>query len=336
MPISTEGTGIRSFFRGSIFRSGILMAAILGLLSGCQKQGAEISLGSGPPGGTFEKIAAGMAQVLNEDIPDVRVAVKPSGGSLANLREVEQGQLSMGLVFSGDAYLGWKGRLKENMAPTKEVRAVARLYGATAQLVVPGQSSVQTLGDLPGRRVAIGGSGTGSALTASRFFRSVGLWNQIIPIHEGYATGMEDLKMGNIDAVWLEVGFPNEYLLGVSREIPLRFLDLAPAAEAGNFFSLYPFYSPALIPAGTYRGQGKDILTFQDAALWVANAEVNEDLVYGALRALFSAKGLEQMWKAHPAAWDMTLKKGLQGVKIPLHSGARRFWQEKGMIRDRG
>jgi TRAP transporter TAXI family solute receptor len=306
------------------------MAALLGLLAGgCQRKGTEITLGSGPPGGTFEKIAAGMAQVLNEDISEVRVVVKPSGGSLANLLEVERGQLSMGLVFSGDAYLGWKGRLKKNMEPTKEVRALARLYGATAQLAVPGQSSIQTLGDLQGRRVAIGSSGTGSALTASRFFRSVGLWDQIIPIHEGYATGMEDMKMGNIDAVWLEVGFPSEYLLATSREIPLRFLDLAPAAKAWDFFSLYPFYTSTVIAAGTYRGQEKDILTFQDAALWVANAEVNEDLVYGALRALFSAKGLRQMRTAHPAAWDLSLKRGLQGVKIPLHSGARRFWQEK-------
>ncbi len=83
--------------------------------------------------------------------------------------------------------------------------------------------------------------------------------------------------MGNMDAVWLEVGFPNEYLLSVSGEVPLRFLNLTPAAKAGDFFSRHPFYTPTVIPAGTYPGQEKEILSFQDAALWVAGAGVGEE-----------------------------------------------------------
>ncbi len=77
-----------------------------------------------------------MAQVLQRDIPDIRFVVKPTGGSIANLLDVNQGKLSMGLVFSGDAYLGRKGELRKGLPPTTHVRALARLYGATAQLVV--------------------------------------------------------------------------------------------------------------------------------------------------------------------------------------------------------
>jgi TRAP transporter TAXI family solute receptor len=331
-PAKERQSGIS--FRRIVLRSGvILLVALFGLVSGsCRRQGPEVTLGSGPSGGTFEKIAAGMAQVFHRDIPGVRFVVKPTGGSLANLFDVNQGRLSMGMVFSGDAYLGWKGKLRKGLPPTTHVRALARLYGATAQLVVPGPSSIRRVEDLRGRRVAIGGSGTGSALTARRYFQSIGLWGRIIPIHEGYATGVEDLKMGNIDAVWLEVGFPNEYLLSISEEVPLRFLDLTPAAKAGDFFSRYPFYTPTVIPAGTYLGQEREVLSFQDAALWVAGAGTSEDLVFSSLRALFSTRGLKLMQAAHPVAQDISLAKGLQGVKIPLHPGARKFWREKGML----
>lgn len=334
MPTPAEGRKSGFFFRRLIFRSGVvLLATLFGLLAGsCRRQGPEVTLGSGPSGGTFEKIASGMVQVLHRDIPDIRFVVKPTGGSIANLLDVNQEKLSMGLVFSGDAYLGRKGELRKGLPPTTHVRALARLYGATAQLVVPGPSSIRTVEDLRGRRVAVGGFGTGSALTARRYFQSIGLWNRIVPIHEGYATGMEDMKMGNIDAVWLEVGFPNEYLLGISEEVPLRFLDLTPAAKTSDFFARHPFYTPTVIPAGTYPGQQKEVLSFQDAALWVAGAGTSEDLVYSSLRALFSARGLKLMRAAHPAARDMSLSKGLMGVKIPLHSGARKFWREKGML----
>ena len=95
-----------------------------------------------------------------------------SGGSIANLIDVEQGKLAMGLVFAGDAYLASQGRLKEDLAPTTRVLALARLYGATAHLATSDDSSIRSLQDLRGKRVAIGGAGSGSALTARRFFRN--------------------------------------------------------------------------------------------------------------------------------------------------------------------
>jgi hypothetical protein len=311
---------------------GLLLLLLLALAAGsCRPRETELKLGGGPRGGTFEEIAAGIAEILNATLDGVRVTVTPSGGSVANLLEVERGELAMGLVFAGDAYLGRQGRLKEGLPPTTGVLALTRLYGATAHLVVSRQSSIRTVTELRGRRVAIGSAGSGSAQAARRFFESIGLWESIIPMHEGYAVGMEDLMWGNVDAVWLQVGYPSEYLLKAGRKMPLRLIDLYDSALVGGFFSAYPFYAYASIPAGTYRGQERDILTFQDAALWVAGPALSEEFVYHALQALFSDKEVERMHTSYPAAWDFDIAKGLMGVMIPLHPGAQRFWKEQGI-----
>lgn len=311
---------------------GLLFALLLALLAGsCRPRETALKLGGGPRGGTFEVIAAGLAEILKGSLAGVRITVIPTGGSVANLLAVERGDLATGLVFAGDAYLGRQGRLKEELPPTTGVLALTRLYGASAHLVVPRLSSIRNVTELRGRRVAIGSAGSGSAQTARRFFESIGLWESIIPIHEGYAIGIEDLHRGNVDAVWLQVGYPSDYLLEVGRAMPLRLINLYDSALAGGFFAAYPFYAYTSIPAGTYRGQDQDVLTFQDAALWVAGPAVSEELIYTALQALFSPEGLQRMHSIHPIARDFDIAKGLMGVDIPLHPGAERFWQEQGV-----
>lgn len=311
---------------------GLLLVLLLALPAGsCRPRETELRLGGGPRGGTFGDIAAGLAEILNENLVGTRVTVAPSGGSVANLLDVHRGKLAMGLVFAGDAYLGRQGRLKEGLPPTTGVLALARLYGASAHLVVSRHSSIHTVPELRDRRVAIGGAGSGSAQAARRFFESIGMWENIIPIHEGYAIGMEDLLRGNVDAVWLQVDSPSDYLLEFGQKMPLRLLDLYDSALGGGFFSAYPFYAYASIPSGTYPGQERDILTFQDAALWVAGPALSEELVHSALQALFSEGGVERMRAIDSVAWDFDIAKGLMGVMIPLHPGAERFWKEQGI-----
>ena len=53
--------------------------------AGCRPQETTLKIGGGPHGGTFENIADGLAEVLGDILPGVRVSVAASGGSIANL-----------------------------------------------------------------------------------------------------------------------------------------------------------------------------------------------------------------------------------------------------------
>lgn len=306
----------------------LLLSILLPVLAGCPSQEPQMHLGSGPRGGTFEVVAEELEAAINAVAVNGHIGVVPSGGSVDNLLRVQTGELELGLVFAGDAFLGAKGELKIDLPPTSQVCALASLYGATAQLVVLKSSSIRTVQELEGRRIAIGSAGTGSALCAMRYFKSIGLWQHIIPIHVGYQLAISDLQSESIDAVWLQAGVPNEYLNQVAQVTPIRLLDLAEPGSVGALFTRYPFYSPVTIPAGTYYGQAQAVRSFEDAALLVVNAGVSEAFAREALQALFSERGLQRLRNSQPVLRDLAPERGLNGVTIPLHPGARSFWAE--------
>ena len=315
---------------------GVLVAvvgalALLGGMAKCQTPTEALTLGGGPEGGTFQHLAKGIADLAGWDMPEVPIQAYPSGGSVANLFAVNAGKRDLGLVFAGDAYLGRVGRLRAGASPTKNVRAVARLYGASSQLLVYRFSPIRTPFDLRGRRVAVGSFSSGATASARRYFKQLGIWHQLIPIYVGYAEGVEELKRGEVEAVWFEGGFPNRSLLEASREIPTRFIDLFRPAMQSGFFKSYPFYTVSRIPAGTYMGQNQDVLTFQDGALLVANVHVNGKVIYRLLQSLFSPKGLSYLRDRLRIVEDTEEKKALVGVMIPLHPGALKFWEERGV-----
>lgn len=308
----------------------LAVAVAAALLASCRQRPLS-HFGGGPTGSTLHHFAEGLVGLINQEKLAFHLVLNRSGGSLANLTEVNEGNYDMALVYAGDADLGSRGKLDQNLPPTTHVRALARLYGAPAQLVVLQGSAIHSPRELRRRRVAIGNPGSGSALAAERYFRSLGMWREIIPVYLGTVMALEDLEKGAVDAVWEQSGVPSAPLQAFARRASLRLLDLQADALASGLFEHYPFYTATYIPAGTYRGLKGDVATFQDAALWVANDRVSSEFIRKALALVFSAAGQKQLLKADPVAKDLSVELGLYGVHIPLHPGALLFWQEQGI-----
>lgn len=315
-----------------IFRSPLLalLLAIL-LLGACKPQQQELVVGGGPSGGTYQGYAEAMLQIVSAAAPDRRWRVKASAGSVDNLLDVNDGQVDLALAYSGDAWLGRRGLLPDDQTKLQNVRALGRLYDAAAQLVVRRTSPIAQLSDLSQTRIAIGNPGSGTALAARRYFSSLGLWRQIVPIHVGFSMGLKELGRGSVEAVWLVVGYPNRALTAESGKTPLRFLDLYSEARESGFFREFPFYSEMTIPAGTYPGQQRRIWTFQENTLLIARADLDPDLTYRLLRRLYSVEGMATMAELHPIGAQLDQRLGLDGVRIPLHPGAERYWKELDM-----
>jgi hypothetical protein len=282
----------------------------------------------GPRGGTFNHFANKMAAVISADAPGLNVQTKPSGGSVENLLALCSGKADMALVNAGDAFLGRTGKLRCTNKKFADVQAISFLYETPAQLVVRMDSGIHTVLDLRGKTIAVGNPGSGAALSAERFFRHIKLWTSFNHLPTGYAEAAEDFARGEVDGFWILAGHPNASVMEAAAKTPVRILNLHEAAMVSGFYQLYPFYSRATIPAGTYYGQTEPVATFQDAALWCARSGLDGHAVYDGLKAIFSEKRLEELQRVHGAAADMSLLNGIRSLSIPLHPGALRFWAE--------
>lgn len=298
--------------------------------AGAMAEAYKGKIGGGPTGGTFNTFSNAMSIFVPKQLPEVKLSAVGSGGSVENVKRVSSGESEFGLCYAVDSDLARKGLLPKDETKYDGVRVMGFLYGAPAQLVVRADSEFKSAKDLTGKKVAVGNAGSGAAASAERFFRHLGVWENFDPQFLGYSAAASAFKDGKIDAFWVLVGYPNSSIIEASTTNDIALLDVAGAAKEAGFFEKFPFYAPAAIPAGTYKGQDKEVKTFSDSALWATRVGVKADDVCVALKTVFSPEGLEHMVKAHKAAKEMTVENGVNGIPVPLHKGAEQCWAEKG------
>ena len=89
----------------------------------------------------------------------------------------------------------------------------------------------------------------------------------------------------------------------------------------------YPFFS---LSAVAYP-QTEIIPTLSVGAQWAVSSVVDEELVYGITSALWNEHSREVLDAGHPVASEILLRNALKGAGVPLHSGARRYYEEIGL-----
>ena len=293
-----------------------LFALLLVFFTFTASANVKVFVSGGPEGGTFNPIAKGIADYVSEKTGDTYEHFT-SGGSIDNLQQVNNRNSDIGITYSGDLYLGRKGFLgNKRSRQYRNVYALAYLYGAPAHLVVLKDSDINTVADLSfGKKVAVGNLGSGAATASRRFFESMGVWNKIQPQYLGYADGADALVKGLVDALWLFTGFPNAAVISAAEQKEIKLIPLyEEALKTGELFDKYPFYSQVTIPAGTYKGVGKDIVTFQDSTLLTAGRHIQDNIIEDILSNVYTDEGLEFLVNRKSTARAMSLESGLTAV----------------------
>ena len=294
----------------------------------------RVVFAGGPAGGTFQ-VVANAVQVYDpiKAIKEFKVQAQSSAGSVENLRKVHSGKVQFGVVYSGHVYLGRNGMMKNDTNKYDKVLAVSYLYGAPAQLVVRQGSGIKTTKDLVGKKVGVGNAGSGAFANCELFFTHLGIWDKIERNAMGYNDAAQAFGNDQLDAFWLFTAFPSGAVIMAAQTNDIALIDLGADAEGSKFFEKYPYFSKLSVPAGTYKGVDKDTPSFQDSTLWVANADVADDVVYTMLSTIYTEEGLAHMREQKKTFKEMAVETGINGIVTPLHPGAIKFWTEKGLIK---
>jgi TRAP transporter TAXI family solute receptor len=93
----------------------------------------------------------------------------------------------------------------------------------------------------------------------------------------------------------------------------------------------YGPYDRAVIPADIYPGVSAATPTVGFHALWAVSVNASDDLIYTITKALWN-EATQRLLDAHdPIGKQVRLENALDGLTIPLHPGAKRFYREAGM-----
>jgi uncharacterized protein len=211
------------------------------------------------------------------------------------------------------------------------LRGCARLYDDYVHLVVPRSSTVRSVADLKGRRVAVGPGGSGVRLIAEHVLEAAGLdpGKDITPLSDGIGTMPGLLKRHRIDAFFWSGGLPTSAITQLSRQFAIRLVPIDGALvtklhEQGGA-SLY--YRAAVMPADAYPDaeQGSSVQTVAVANLLMTRQNMNADLTEKITRAVIDSR--DRIGAQVHAAQLVDLRTAIYTDPLQLHEGARRYYR---------
>ena len=289
-----------------------------------------IAIKGGQVNGAFNRTASAWAALASENMEGVRASAEATAGSLDNLRSLSSGDAEFGVAFASDVYSAYRGD-EPFTDPLDNLRAVTFLFGSVGHLVVPADSDIKTLEDIKGKTISMGGPGSGSAKSLTALLEHAGLWGTFDAVYAGRKSP-DELKNGKIDAYNWHPGLGNAMIRDTAASMDIRFIDMNAVAESSGFYEAFPYYGPAIIPAGLYPNVDTDTSTFGTGTLMMSHSEVDAELVYNMLTTVYSDSGKEFLLSsAGGSSKEMTFENALQSVTLPLHEGAIRFFEEEGV-----
>jgi TRAP transporter TAXI family solute receptor len=309
----------------------LIAAAILAAVGAAPAQADEfINILTGGTAGVYYPLGVALSKIYADKIKGSRPSVQSTKASVENLNLLQAGKGeiaftlgdSLGLAWAGDKEVGFK-------APLKKLRGIAAIYPNYIQLVATKESGIKTIADLKGKRISVGAPKSGSELNTRAVLKAAGLAYSDMGKVEylSFAESVELMKNRQLDATLQSAG------LGVAsiRDLAANNDITVVAIPASLVKKIGAPYISAIIPAGTYRGQDANVETAAVGNFLVTQSGVKADLVYNMTKALF--ENLGTMVAAHNAAKAIKLEHALDGMPVPLHPGAERYYKEKGLIK---
>ncbi len=315
----------------------IILAVAAGVfLLGFKPGGVEtyqLRILTGSTAGTYYPVGTAYAKLLNQ-YSEGRIDARALEGkaSVGNIKDLCAGNAEAALAQNDISYYAYYGTTIEAFQgnPQTCIRAVGVLYPETIQIVVLADSGIKTLQDLAGKKVAVGNAGSGTYWNARQILEAAGLWDKIKPEYKTFKEVAEDLKLGNIDAAFLTAGIPTSAVEQIASEKPIRILEV-PDEIYQKLKEKYPFYAQVVIPAGTYTGLNEDVKTVAVMSMLLVRADVPEDVVYQMAKILYEhADEIKQQVQKQSVQY-ISLEHALDGLSIPLHPGAYKYFEEKGI-----
>jgi uncharacterized protein len=313
----------------------VLVALVAATTTGALAQQRRfVTLASGWVVGVYYPLAGAMSRIVYNANLGIRLTVESSGASAANAGLIGSGDADLAILQNDIAHYAFNGTTLERFdgKPVKNIRGVMGLHNEPVQLVAREAAGIKTVADLRGKRVAVGPLGSGTEANAAQFLEAYGLRFADLGRTEriGAAEASDFLKDGRIDAAFYTVGVGAAAIQDVAVVTPVTIVAL-PDDRLNQLRQKYPFYVREVIPSGTYAGVKQDVPTASVRAIMVARAELEEKIVYDIVRAIFN--DLKTFYTAHAAAKQVTLQNTLDGLPVPLHPGAERFFKEAGVLR---
>jgi len=294
----------------------------------------DIRISTGRQGGAYYNMAALVADALYRSGKVNSATAESSSGGPENMR-----LLSKGTVQIGATDMVWSTKARAGSKPFKQkhdIMTVAPLGVWPLFFVTSAESSIKSIADLRGKRVAVGARGSGMENHTRIIFEAMGMsFKDIKPVYLSFRPGARAVKDGKADAQF-QCCVPNPAMTELSELSKVR------AVELGSMKAkvmAVPVYGETVLKAGAFKGHDRDIPAIADVNAWYAHKSLSSDVAYLYTKTIL--ENYQTFGKKMPQfltvaqVLDAAKKQGMKALEIgaPLHPGAIRAYKEAGILK---
>ncbi|NKY31790.1 TAXI family TRAP transporter solute-binding subunit [Nocardia speluncae] len=307
--VSSSPRAARTVSRRRAFTVAAGLAAT-GLVNGCAEPSTLLRMGTAQPGGQFHEFASALATAAAK-FSTIRIEPVVTEGSVSNLRLLARGEIDTALALGDSVQL-----------PTAAA-AIGRVHECYIQVAVRPDSTVRELGDLRGRSIDLGLSGSGSARTGQRLLQAAGLaaGSDVTVEHRMLPAAVRALQQGNVEAILWGDEVPTPTF---EFPVELRLLDLAEWVTPLSGLVDYP-YDTVSVPGNIYPGSATvDTLGVPTILLAAPNLS---DHTVSAIAELLLTRG-DLLVPAQTIGFQFLDRRWLVGTgQVPLHPAASTYYR---------
>lgn len=324
------------------FKKGIVFLLVLAMMAtlivgcgGSNQSGGEgqgkaetifINIATGGTAGTYYPLGGAIMEILNQNIEGMNASAASTGASVANTNQLNSGEADLAFIQNDIAYYAVSGTEMFAENKIESLRGISTLYPETVQLVTLKKLGINSVADLKGKRVAVGDKGSGVEANARQILNAYGITYDDIKVqYLSFSEAANGLKDGNIDAAFITAGFPTAAIQDISVQHDVQLISIDDAIR-DKLIADYPFYTKITIPAGSYPNQDGDVESIAVKAMLVVTDKMDEELAYQITKAIYS--NLDRLGVAHPVGKTITKDAAKEGMSIPMHPGAEKYFNE--------
>lgn len=288
---------------------------------------SQLIIATGGTGGTYYPLGGGMADHITKNA-GVTATAQATGASAENIRLLRDKKADIAFTQNDIAEYAAKGtNMFEKDGKIESFQALGALYDETIQIVVSADSNIKSVTDLKGKRVSVGAPGSGTEVNAQQILEAYGMKFEDTQLQRlSFADSAKAIQDGQLDAAFQTAGTPTAAITELAATKGVKIIPID-ADKIDAIIAKYPYYVKTTVPANTYQTVPEEVTTVSVKSMLLIRSDLSADLVYKVTKAIF--ENSDKL--GHAKAKEIKLENVKNGVSIPVHPGAQKYFDEKGV-----
>jgi TRAP transporter TAXI family solute receptor len=294
-------------------------------------------LATASTGGTYYPVGVALSTLVKvklEPRQKIGMSAISSAGSGENIRLLREKEAQFAIVQGLFGYYARNGLGPLAADGAQEnLRAVSMLWQNVEHFVVASEyattGTISDFANIKGMAAALGRQNSGTIGSNRTILSHLGLDldTDFELLYAGYGPSATALQDGRVAGISTPAGAPvgalSRLMASAGDRVQLLSFTAEQAVVADGSFNLW---TPYTIAAGTYVGQESDVTTIAQPNFLATRADVDEDAVYQITKTMY--ENLAFLRAIHPATNAMDINRAINGLPMPLHPGAQRYYEE--------